>query len=284
MRKTIIVAVLVLTGLSLVAIVNVNFLVQRNKDFLLGKLSAALGRQVSADTIAVSFLPLGARLTDLAVADDPAFSSGAIASAKLAAIELRLLPLLSGEFRPSKLMLDSPVITLIRHADGRYNYQLQAKPKQRDKAHAAGGGRSADAPPLPVVPNLQVTDGTLRYGELAITQIQLTVSDFSEDRAMEIALAAAVTADKANLKFKSKIGPIAGIADYRDYPIDGSLDAQQLDLGKVNRAVPQLRKALPRHLRFDGVYDIKNLRFKGTLNRPSLKGAVSGTDASFRFD
>jgi hypothetical protein len=48
--------------------------------------------------------------------------------------------------------------------------------------------------------------------------------------------------------------------------------------------VPQFRKALPRALRFDGIYTIKDLKFKGTLNNLSLKGAVTGTDASFRFE
>jgi hypothetical protein len=31
-------------------------------------------------------------------------------------------------------------------------------------------------------------------------------------------------------------------------------------------------------------YTIKDLKFKGTLNNLSLKGAVTGTDASFRFE
>ncbi|MGZ8436628.1 MAG: hypothetical protein ACXW6T_21020, partial [Candidatus Binatia bacterium] len=117
-----------------------------------------------------------------------------------------------------------------------------------------------------------------------LAHIQLTVSDLAADEAIEIDLAAAVMSAKPNLQFTSRIGPIAGIRDYREYPIDGALDAQQLDLGKVNRALPQLRRATPRHLRFDGIYDIKNLKFKGTLNNLSLKGAVSGTDASFRFE
>ena len=110
------------------------------------------------------------------------------------------------------------------------------------------------------------------------------MSDLAPDEAIEIDLAAAVMSAKPNLKFTSRIGPIAEIRDYRDYPIEGALDATQLDLGKVNRALPQLRKATPRHLRFDGIYDIKNLKFKGTLNNLSLKGGVSGTDASFRFE
>ena len=63
-----------------------------------------------------------------------------------------------------------------------------------------------------------------------------------------------------------------------------SINATALDLGKVNKALPQFRKSLPRALRFDGIYTIKELKFKGTLNNLSLKGAVTGTDASFRFE
>ena len=118
--------------------------------------------------------------------------------------------------------------------------------------------------PLFAITALQVTNGTLRYrdlkngGDLIVAQIQLTVSDLATDEAIEIDLAAAVMTAKPNLKFTSRIGPIAGIRDYRDYPIDGALDAQQLDLGKVNRALPQMRRALRqtstlrRHLRHQG--------------------------------
>ena len=81
-----------------------------------------------------------------------------------------------------------------------------------------------------------------------------------------------------------RIGPIAGARDYRDVPLDGDINADALDLGKVNTALPQFRKALPRALRFDGIYTIQGLKFKGTLNNLSLKGAVTGTDASFRFE
>ncbi|HEX9662461.1 MAG TPA: hypothetical protein VGB27_09265, partial [Candidatus Binatia bacterium] len=69
---------------------------------------------------------------------------------------------------------------------------------------------------------------------------------------------------------------------HRDVPFDGEIHADALDGGKVNTTLPQFRKALPKALRFDGVYTIKDLKFKGTLNNLSLKGAVTGTDASFR--
>jgi uncharacterized protein involved in outer membrane biogenesis len=287
MRKRIVVTLLVLTGLILVAAVNVDFLVARNKDYLLERLSRTLGHAITADKVEIGYQPFAVRLTNVNIAGAAADATSPLVLARESQINLRVLPLLLGQLQPGKITLDSPVVTIVRDADGRYNYEPQGENRQRARARSEtiANDRQKFA-----VTALQVTNGTLRYralnngGDLIVTQIQLTVSDFAPDEAIEIDLEAAVMAAKANLKFTSRIGPIAEIRDYRDYPIEGALDATQLDLGKVNRALPQLRKATPRHLRFDGIYDIKNLKFTGTLNNLSLKGAVSGTDASFRFE
>ena len=76
--------------------------------------------------------------------------------------------------------------------------------------------------PLFAIAALQVTNGTLRYrdlnngDDLIVAQIRLTVSDLAPDEAIDIDLEAAVMAAKTNLKFTSRIGPIAEIRDYRD--------------------------------------------------------------------
>jgi uncharacterized protein involved in outer membrane biogenesis len=287
MHKRIVVTLLVLTGLILVAAVNVNFLIARNKDYLLAGLSRTLGHVITADKVEIGSQPFAVRLTNVNIAGAAADATSPLVLARESQINLRVLPLLLGQLHPGKITLDSPVVTIVRDADGRYNYEPQGENRQRARARSeiTANDRQKFA-----VTALQVTNGTLRYrdlnngGDLIVTQIQLTVSELAPDEAIEIDLEAAVMAAKANLKFTSRIGPIAEIRDYRDYPIAGALDATQLDLGKVNRALPQLRKATPRHLRFDGIYDIKNLKFTGTLNNLSLKGAVSGTDASFRFE
>ncbi len=251
------------------------------------KLSAIL---LKPTKIEISYLPFAVHMVNLAIAGDPDDVANPLVLAKDSQIKLRVLPLLLGQFQPGQISLDSPVVTIVRDADGRYNYEPQGRNPQRAQDGTSRGEKVANVHPLFAIPALQVTNGTLRYrdlkngGDLIVAQIQLTVSDVATDEAIEIDLAAAVMTAKPNLKFTSRIGPIAGIRDYQDYPIDGALDAQQLDLGKVNRALPQVRRALPKHLRFDGIYDIKDLKFKGTLNKPSLKGAVSGTDASFRFE
>ena len=294
MRKRIIGAVvLAMSGVLVLTVLNVNFLVRRNKDYLIGQVEQALGRKMTVDKIEVTLTPVGARLVNFAMADDPAFSAAAFLRAKDLQVDLRLLPLLIGQFRLKRLVLESPIITIVRDARGQYNFASNARNQKRDRDSADISKNASDRKQdsqLFLVASLNVSDGTLRYrdlkngGELTATQINLKVNDFEWDEPFDIQLEAAVMAAEHNLKFKSRVGPIAGNRDYRDVPLDGDIRADALDLGKVNTALPQFRKALPEVLRFDGVYTIKDLKFKGTLNNLSLKGAVTGTDASFRFE
>jgi uncharacterized protein involved in outer membrane biogenesis len=294
MRKRILGGVVLALGGALVlAVLNINFLVRRNKDYLIGQAEQALGRKITVDEIDVTLWPVGARLVNFALADDPAFSAGEFLRAKDLRVDLRLLPLLIGRFRLKGMVLESPLITIVRDARGRYNFASHADNKKNDRARADSGKEASSEKQdgtLFLVASLNVSDGTLRYrdlkngGELTATQINLKVNDFEWDEPFDIQLEAAVMAAEHNLSFKSRVGPIAGNRDYRDIPLDGDIRADALDLGKVNAALPQFRKALPEVLRFDGVYTIKDLKFKGTLNNLSLKGAVTGTDASFRFE
>lgn len=294
MRKRIIGAVvLAMSGVLVLTVLNVNFLVRRNKDYLIGQVEQALGRKMTVDKIEVTLTPVGARLVNFAMADDPAFSADAFLRAKDLQVDLRLLPLLIGQFRLKRLVLESPVITIVRDARGQYNFASNARNEKSDRDSADSSKNASDRKQdrqLFLVASLNISDGTLRYrdlkngSELTATLINLKVNDFEWDEPFDIQLEAAVMAAKHNLKFKSRVGPIAGNRDYRDVPLDGDIRADALDLGKVNNAMPQLRKALPKALRFDGVYTIKDLKFKGTLNNLSLKGAVTGTDASFRFE
>ena len=290
MRKSIIAGFLVLTCLIVVAALNVNYLVEHNRDYLLGRLGGSLGHSVKSNKVEISYMPFAVHLTDLTIAGTAADATSPLVVAKDVLVTFHVLPLLLGQLQPEKIVLDSPVIKIVGDADGGYNYEPPTTKKRRARAQTSRSEGAANDPGLFAIPALQVTNGTLRYrdlrsdAELTIAQIELTVSDIATDKPIEIDLTAAVMTDKPNLKFKTRIGPITGIRDYRDYPIDGALDAQQLDLGKVNRTLPKLRKATPKHLRFDGIYDFKDIKFKGTLNHPSLKGAVSGTDASFRLE
>jgi uncharacterized protein involved in outer membrane biogenesis len=280
-----------LAGVLVLALLNVNFLVRRNKDYLIGRAEQALGQKISADEIEVTFWPAGARLTNFALANDPAVSAGDFLRAKDLRVELRLLPLFTGQFRPKRIALESPRITIVRDAAGRYNFVPADEKNALDRADAINEGPSETRErALMLIPSLNISAGTMHYRdlrtgrELVVSRINLKVSDFEQGQPFELDLEAAVAADKPNLWFKSQIGPMSGNRDYREVPLDGEINADAVNLGMVNKALPQFRKALPRALRFDGIYTIKELKFKGTLNNLSLKGAVTGSDASFRFE
>jgi len=293
MRKRInVVVVAALACVLGLTLLSVNFLVRRNKNFLIGRAEQALGRKISTDQIEVTFWPIGVRLANFTLADDPAFSTEDVLSAKNLRVELRLLPLFIGQLRPDKMDLESPIIMVVRDAQGRYNFASRTRNEKNGLQSAEGEklrGEQHDSP-LSVLPAFNIVDGTLRFrdltdgSELTATQINLKISAFESDEPFEIQFEAAIMAAKPNLQLKSWIGSIAENRDFRDVPLVGELNAIDLDLGKVNKALPQFRKALPKALRFDGIYTIKELKFKGTLNNLSLKGAVTGTDASFRFE
>jgi len=294
MRKRIVGAVvLALSGVLLLTVLSVNFLVRRNQDYLIGRVEQALGRKINVEKIEVTLFPVGARLENFAMADDPAFSAEAFLRAKDLQVDFRLLPLLIGRIRLKRLVLESPLITIVRDAKGQYNFANSAR-NGKSGRESADTGKNASAEKqdneLFLIASVNVSNGTLRYrdlkdgGELTATQINLKVNDFEWDEPFDIELEAAVMATKHNLKFKSRVGPIAGNRDYRNVLLDGDIQADALDLGKVNTALPQFKKALPKALWFDGVYTINDLKFKGTLNNLSLKGAVTGTDASVRFE
>jgi AsmA protein len=293
LRKRIIgVVVLAISGVLILAVLNINFFVRRNKSYLIGRMERALGREVSVEEIDVTLWPLGARLINFTVVEDRAFSAGELFRAKVLRMRPRILPLLVGRVEINGMEIDSPLITIRRNAEGRYSFpgRVGKKNSRRATEHDPILSSTKQNGPLFLAASLSVSNGTLSYRdletgrELTVTQIDLKTKGFESNEPIDIELEAAVMAAKPNLKFKSRIGPIAGIPDYRDVPIDGVIQADALDLGKINKAMPQLRKALPRTLRFDGIYTIQELKFKGTLNNLSLKGVVTGTDASFRFD
>lgn len=294
LRKRIISGVvLTISGVLIFAVLNINFLVRRNKDYVIGRLEQALDRRVTVEQIDLTLWPLGARLVKFAIADDSAFSAGELFRAAELRADLRILPLLAGQFRFNKIIMQSPVISIVRDAKGRYNFTRRADDEKNSRASADRGKTASSekqGEQVFLASLVNVSGGTINYHDLGngrdltAAQIDLKVDRLDWDEPFDIELQAAVMAPKLNLRFRSRVGPIAEARDYRDLPLDGEIHADALDLGKINQALPQFRKALPRALRFDGIYTIQELRFKGTLNNLSVKGAVTGTDASFRFE
>ena len=83
--------------------------------------ASRLHREVKLGGISISLFS-GLTLTNVAVSETPTFSSGTIVSAEKIQVAPQLLPLLSKKFFADRLVLIKPRVTIVRHADGTYNY------------------------------------------------------------------------------------------------------------------------------------------------------------------
>ena len=129
----------------------------------------ALGRKITVDTIEVTLSPVGARLVNFAMPDDPAFSADAFLLAKDLRVDFRFLPLLIGQFRFKRLVLESPLITIVRDARGQYNFASSAhneKNEQGKEDSRKNSSAKKQDSQLFLIASLNVSDGTLRYRDL----------------------------------------------------------------------------------------------------------------------
>ncbi len=133
MRKLLIISavLMVITGLIVFALTNLNSLVASNKDQILQQVEQTLGREVEVQEIEVTVWGgIGARLTQFRIADDPAFSPDDFISANDLQVNVALLPLLSQEIQVTRIILHQPRIQIIRNAQGQFNFASLAQEDQ----------------------------------------------------------------------------------------------------------------------------------------------------------
>src|SRR5215469_6704763 len=135
MRKPLIIAgsivgvlVLVVVAIFIYAAANLNSLIAQNRDFIVQRVSSSLGRRVEIGEIKAHLgWGVSADVSDLKIADDPAFSSQPFVTAANVSAKVALLPLLGRELRVSKVVLEQPDIHIIRNADGELNVSTIGK-------------------------------------------------------------------------------------------------------------------------------------------------------------
>lgn len=270
-------------------------LLSSNRTFLLHHVEQRLGRKIAARDVRITVIPgVGLHFKDFVMADDPAFSSGAFLNANSLQVSFHFLPLLMQQLRIKKIILHDPAINIVRNQAGAYNFlSLRLQSTRNESVGAPKDSRvpaERATPLLSPISLIQVFNGQMRYldqkdgSDLTVSQLDLKIAESNYENSFQLELAMAVFAAKQNIQLKTAVGPLNYRSSVRDLPFDGELRADTIDMGRIRAALPAIRKELPRALDLRGVYTIKALRFKGTLNKPSLKGAVEGTDASFRFE
>jgi len=281
MRKKLMVVagiVLVLGALLAFALVNLDSLVKRNKDYILAQAEQALGRKVAVDDIGVTLWGgIGVRLKNFALADDKAFSQKDALRAADLQVNVEFLPLLWKEVRVTRLILREPAIHVIRNKRGELNFATVGA-TAHEKPAKPPPGETPPAAALPLlVSQITVSGGEVHYVDhtdgtnLRIKAIDLTVKDLGFDRPVSIELAAAVAADRQNVKFNGKAGPVPPTLDTGTAAVEGNIEARALDITAIERSLPRIKQYLPQGLNFSGPLDFK-AKVSGTAQALTLSG------------
>ncbi|MBU0984124.1 MAG: AsmA family protein, partial [candidate division Zixibacteria bacterium] len=89
--------------------------------------SARLGRDVSVEGLDVSFWGgLGVKLENVRVGNPPDLPGDDFLAAEYVDLKLQLLPLLRGDVRVDRLVIEAPRINMVKTPDGRINYEFAA--------------------------------------------------------------------------------------------------------------------------------------------------------------
>jgi uncharacterized protein involved in outer membrane biogenesis len=174
---------LVVAGVGLVGIAGVvvaAFVATRNSDRLLAGLGRGLGREIRAGGIGFSLRGgVGVALDHVAIADDPAVGSDEpFLAADRLAMRLSVLPLLQRRVVVDEVVVERPVVNLIRDRAGHLNVDSLGGRSRKPSApdDEAGSGRSAAFQ----LGALRLRHGTIRYRE-ATTGRAMALEDVAVD-------------------------------------------------------------------------------------------------------
>ena len=282
---------LVIVIAAVVAVLNINSYIQRNREYLVQQAEKAVGREIEVQDIEVNLWNgIGVRFENFTLADDPGFSADPFVQAKSLQANVRILPLLRKDVQVKRLILHEPGINIIRNRQGVYNFASLGKPDQKkDKETEDSRDKAARQRAALLISLVEISGGVARYRDLgagtdlAVQQLDLRAQDLNFDRPVSINLAAAVLASKQNVKLKLVIGPISPESDYRNVALDSQLDIDPLDLSQLKKAVPKLFTALPKDLELGGIFKLTGLKLKGTLQDFALNGGIEGTQGFVQY-
>ncbi len=310
MRKVLIgfgVLLVLIAGAAALALVNLNSYLNRNKDWLAGQVEAALGRKVSFSEIGVQiFGGFGARIKDLRISDDPAYSTDDFVKAGTVEVNVELIPTLRGHPEVSRIVLEQPVVNVIRTKAG-FNYDSIGKVKEAPPA--SGGTTKSTAPPSAAPPAekptatggaqksaeflvslIDIDKGQFRFvdrsttppDDIRIGDLDFSASDVSLDRPIHLKLATALFgASKQNLSVEGTLGPVGSPPNVQQAKLDLKMVLGPVVVDEMKK-VAALAKALPPELSSGDPVTL-SAKVSGTLEQTSLVASFDGSDAGIRY-
>lgn len=255
--------------LLIVAVIALPFLIpaERLKEELILAVSDATGRTLSIDgDFGVSVFPtLGLNASKVSFSNAPDSSEPNMATIGTLTVELSLLPLLSGQVKVDKFVLDSPVINLESNKNGKKNWEFETATKpEADKTESGTGEQSSGGSDLGIrdlnLGDVQVISGTFTYSDLKsgerydVTDLNLALVLTGLEAPFE-AKGSAVW-NKETIEFDTQLGMLKAVLENKattlnasvssskvTFTLDGDLGATQpLTLnGKTDLNIPSLK-------------------------------------------
>ena len=213
------------------------------------KASAALGRKVDVGNLSLSLFTGSLAADNLAIADDPKFSTAPFLTAKSIKVGVELLPLvLHKDLNITGIVIDSPGVTLLRSPNGEWNYssfgasasKSQGKtppqtPPQAQHPSSANAGEFS-------VEKLELRDGSVAIGSTntkkrtTYDKVNLTASNVSLTTKFPVTLTGNLPGG-GDLKIDGSVGPL----DQENTaltPVDTKLTVNNLNLANTGLLDP----------------------------------------------
>ncbi|HUD70371.1 MAG TPA: AsmA family protein, partial [Dongiaceae bacterium] len=140
--------------------------VQRFAPAITEALRGMTGREVTLGRIAFRILPSPAvTVTPVSVKEGPRYPGRDAVRIQSLAVRVRLLPLLTGRVEFGAIVLDQPTVTLIRDAEGRFNFDDVVS---RAQTLSAAAGEKPAAPAPGAAPPIAIARAEIRNGKVLV--------------------------------------------------------------------------------------------------------------------
>jgi AsmA protein len=276
-----IVVVLFLIVLALPLFINAN----QFKPTLETKLTTALGRPVGIGDISLSIISGGVTVSDVSIADDPAFSKSPFLTTKSLSVGVEMLPLIfSKRLEVRSITIQVPEVHLIHAANGTWNYSSLGGKSSATKTPASnpGGASSAEA--------LSVGKISIENGKIIVSaagsnakpsiyqNVSLEASDLSGSSQFPFKLTATGPGNAA-IKVEGKAGPMDA-ADASLTPLTATVVVEHLDLATTGFVDASSGIGGVVDFKGDLSSDGKQMNSKGTVKANKLKLSATGAPSA----
>ncbi len=265
-------------------------------------LSAALGRKVTIGNMKFSIFSGSLQAQNVAIADDPAFSTTPFLQTPNLKIGVEMKPLLfDHQVHVTSFTATDPAVHLVHAANGTWNFSSFGTANASNTAKTANASNNAKAPSAPgnagekssmpqlTVQSFQVANGTVTVtrvsaeGKPAVyTQVDLNAKNFSFASRFPFTLSAHLPGN-GTLKLDGQAGPIA-TGDASLTPFDATLELKQFNPVAAGVVDPSQGLSMVADANAKLTSDGRNMTMTGTLRANGLKVSRQGTPAQQPLD